>query len=102
MVWIVARMARVVLAKVARYVTQRGKARQSLLLTDLEFDQFSQDGKRLFVLTADQTVYYVDVSKPVPPARRTVNPRTRASVPGQAPQGALLGIIFIAVLSDRS
>jgi len=36
--------------------------------SDVRFDQFSKDGKRLLVLTEDQTAYFLDISKPAPPS----------------------------------
>jgi hypothetical protein len=29
---------------------------------DVDFDHFSEDGKRLFVLTTDQTGYFLDIA----------------------------------------
>ena len=46
----------------------REKLDEFTFASDVDFDQFSKDGKRLFVLTADQTAYFLDISNPVRPS----------------------------------
>jgi hypothetical protein len=45
----------------------REKLDEFTFASNVEFDHFSKDGKRLFVLTADQTAYFLDVSHPARP-----------------------------------
>jgi len=52
-------------------LNRREKLDEFAFASDVDFDQFSTDGKRLIVLTADQTAYLLDVSNRVSPNENT-------------------------------